>query len=352
MGDQKGRAKTLQFSIIMITIPTFLIAYLPTFATAGYYSVALLVLVRIWQGICIGGIHGGFLVYLTETAPHKKRAFFTSFGTIGANLGILLAFIITFLIRTFLPEETFMAWGWRLPYFMSAIFAVLIYLNRFSFKETAPFTKYLNQKTLINKPIKTMFRSNKLTLLRLIGMCCMGSTFYCYSIVFFPYLVQQEKYFTSNLAALLTSIFLLLMIFFIPIGAFICDRVGRRPMLMFNAGFIICVTFFSIFLSNTHDIFLFIFAFILFSFGSALEQSVTPISMIESLPTGVRYSTVSFAYNAANGIFGGTLPLVCAWLWGRSYTLGPSLYVMVMAVITGLVVYFFVHETLDKKSLD
>src|SRR6185437_8869909 len=85
--DKKGRAKTLRFSIIMIAIPTFLIGCLPSFSMAGFYAIGFLLFIRIWQGICIGGEYGGCLVYLTEIAPRRRRAFFTSFGTISANLG-------------------------------------------------------------------------------------------------------------------------------------------------------------------------------------------------------------------------------------------------------------------------
>lgn len=349
LADKKGRAITLKFSVLMITIPTLFIGFLPSFNSLGYYSVVLLIVTRMWQGICIGGIHGGFLVYLTETAPRKKRAIFASVGTIGANLGILFAFIITFLMRSTLSETNFIAWGWRVPYFMSAIFCFIIYLSRFSFKETIPFAKLMNRNQITNHPVKTIFQTNKLTLLKLIGMCCMGSTFYCYGIIFFPYLLGNIKHFSANTTTLLSSIFLVLMIIFIPIGASICDRVGRRPMLLFNVCFILSVIFFSMFAMHENSIFLLIFAFILFSLGSAFEQSATPVYMIETLPTNVRYTTLSFAYNLGNGIFGGTLPLLCEWLWTGSYWVGPAIYVAVMTSITGLIVYFFVTETFENS---
>jgi MHS family proline/betaine transporter-like MFS transporter len=352
MGDTKGRAKTLRFSIIMVAFPTFLIGCIPTFFMIHSYAIFFLLIVRIWQGICIGGEYGGSLVYLTEKAPQHRRAFFTSFGTISANVGILSAMLIVSLMHLLFSDEFFNQWGWRIPYFLSGIFCFFIYFSRFQLEETIPFERLSTKKLIVGNPISTMFKTNKVTILRLLGMCCIGSTFYSYCIIFLPYLLEKQKHYPHFHIFFLTSFFSLLMIFFIPFFTNISDRIGRRPMLLFNAFYIGMVSLLSLFLLQSTSYSLIIFAFLLFSLGSALEQSTTPVSMIESLPSSVRYTTLSFAYNLGNGIFGGTLPLICQWLLTKSFTISPAIYVTFIAAISGIVVFFFVNETSQQSLID
>ncbi len=345
LGDKRGRAKTLRLSILLIAFPTFIIGLLPTFSMIGFYATIFLLCVRIWQGICIGGEYSGCLLYLTEIAPRRKRALFSAFGTISANVGILVSITIAFILQNTFSIDNLETWGWRIPYLFGGIFALVIFINRLYLTETIPFKVLTHKNLIVADPIKIMFKKNYMTLLRLIGMCCMGSTFYCFCVIFLPYLLENEGNFTNNLTLLLTSIFLICMVAFIPLGAYFCDKVGRKPMLLFNVAFIITILFINFYLSNSYNASLLIFVYILFSLGSAFEQSATPVAIIENLPTNVRYTTLSFAYNVANGIFGGTLPFICQWLWSQTSMLGPTLYLVAMAIITGMIVFFFINET-------
>jgi MHS family proline/betaine transporter-like MFS transporter len=126
MGDTKGRVKTLRFSILMISLPTLLIGCLPTYATIGIAAPIGLMLIRIWQGISIGGEYSGNIIYLAESAPDKYRATITSLASTGANAGILLATVVGAISHYFFSDATFKEWGWRLPYLLSGILGLLL----------------------------------------------------------------------------------------------------------------------------------------------------------------------------------------------------------------------------------
>ncbi len=126
LGDKFGRASTLRLSILMISLPTLLIGVLPTYHQIGILAPILLTLIRIWQGISIGGEYSGNIIYLAETAPTNYRATFTSFAATGANLGILLAAVVGTLTSSLFTTTQLASWGWRVPYLISGFFCIII----------------------------------------------------------------------------------------------------------------------------------------------------------------------------------------------------------------------------------
>ena len=123
----------------MITLPTLLIGFLPTYNQVGIAAPILLTLVRIWQGISLGGEYSGNIIYLAETAPEKRRAFFTSFAATGANLGILLATIVEIICKYSFSDELFKSFTWRIPYIGSSLLSLFIYWTRLNINETKIF---------------------------------------------------------------------------------------------------------------------------------------------------------------------------------------------------------------------
>ena len=111
LGDKMGRAKTLRLSILMITLPTLIIGCIPSYQQIGIFAPILLTLARMWQGISIGGEYGGNLIYLAETAPVRYRATFTSFASMGANIGILLAALVGIITSSLFTAEIVDVWG-------------------------------------------------------------------------------------------------------------------------------------------------------------------------------------------------------------------------------------------------
>lgn len=348
LGDKRGRAKTLRLSILMISIPTLLIGCLPTYASTGILAPILLIMIRMWQGISLGGEYSGSLIYLTEAAPKNRRATLTSLIPMGANFGILLASLVVAATSYFFSEDQFVEFGWRLPYLISGVLSLVIYFTRLKIEETPVFCE-MKRKHLIQKnPVKFVLRHNIPQILRTIGMVCMGSTFYYLCFIYMPTFLIENLHYSITKASVLMTCFIASMLVFVPVGGMLCDRVGRRRLLLFNAVFIAVFTIpgFYLLLKNSAIIFPVIFVLSIFTLASSLEQATTCVSVVENYPAPARFTGLSVGYNISTAIFGGTAPLVCQWLSNKTQlTLAPAFYIVICALITLMVVSFSVKET-------
>ncbi len=346
LGDTMGRAKTLRLSVLMISLPTLAVGLLPTYHQIGILAPILLLLIRMWQGISIGGEYSGNLIYLAETAPINYRATCTSFVSMGSNIGILLSALIGIIVSNWLSESVLESWGWRVPYLLSGAFCLIIYFFRLQLQESQTFEKLKQANQLVKNPIKEVFKYNFPQLMRTLGLVCMGSTFYMFCFVYIPMYVSQNNHGTIQDTSVLMSLFIALMIVLVPIAGLICDRVGRRTMLLFNAMLIASSAVPGFYFLQYKCFLLLAPILLLFTVASSLEQGTTSVAVVENFPPSARYTGVSLGYNLGNGLLGGTVPMICEWLLTNTeIVLAPAIYIALCALLTGLVVYFFVPET-------
>jgi MHS family proline/betaine transporter-like MFS transporter len=346
MGDRKGRAKTLRLSILMISLPTLLIGFLPTYKEVGILAPILLVLIRMWQGISLGGEYSGNLIYLTESAPMDLRATITSFAGTGANLGILLASMASAASSYFFSDHSFQEYGWRLPYILSGLLSIFIYLTRLQMQETKVFETLEKEKRIPKDPIRIVLRDNIPQVLRTIGLVCMGSTFYYLCFIYMPTFLMQNLHYTLNQASTLMTFFIGTMIVLVPLAGYLCDHLSRRTILLFNALFVAIITVPGFYFLLRNYIFYVFPVLGLFTIASSLEQAATSVAVVENYPLPARYTGLSFGYNIGNAIFGGTAPLICQWLLTKTHVIvAPAIYIVCCALITALVVLFTVKDT-------
>ena len=136
------------------------------------------------------------------------------------------------------------------------------------------------------------------------------------------------------------------MIFLVPAAGWLCDHVGRRKMLLFNALLIGLITLPGFYFLSGQSSFLIFVVLSLFTISSSLEQATTSVTVVENFPAPARYTGLSLGYNVGNAVFGGTAPLICEWLLTKThFVLAPAFYIVACAVLTGLVVFFWVPET-------
>jgi MHS family proline/betaine transporter-like MFS transporter len=346
MGDRKGRARTLRLSVLMISLPTLLIGFLPTYRSVGVWAPVLLTLIRVWQGISLGGEYSGNLIYLTESAPKKLRATITSLAGTGANLGIMLASMVSAACSYFFSDALFESFGWRVPYILSGLLSFFIYFTRLNMQETQVFEYLKKENKLAKNPIAVVFKRNMPEVLRTIGLVCMGSTFYYLCFIYMPtFLIQNLKFSLAGASGLIT-LCIGAMIILVPLSGFLSDHINRRKMLLFNVAIIVLFTVPGFYLLLQSQFYLIIVAVGAFTVMSSLEQATTSVAVVENFPTPARYTGLSLGYNIGNAIFGGTAPLVCEWLLTKThYLYAPAIYIVACALITGLVVFFSVKDT-------
>jgi len=232
-------------------------------------------------------------------------------------------------------DDLFKIWGWRIPYIVSGLFCLLVYLTRLNLEETPAFLEMRRQHHIKRNPILSTFKNNRPALLRILGLACMGSTFYYFCFIYLPIILNQDLHYSILKTTHLETLLIAAMIILVPMAGYLNDRIGRYRMFLFNAIFIsliiipgLYILYKNIFLSG-------LFVLIIFTFASSLEQGTTPAVLVENFPVEERYTGISFAYNIVNGLLGGTIPLICTWLVIHlNIALAPGFYVTMYALIT------------------
>lgn len=333
-GDTRGRAKTLRISILIITFSTFLVGFIPSYEKIGLTAPVLFILLRLIQGISIGGEYSGIIIYLAESAPRNKRGFTTSFAAIGANLGFLLATATLMLLHLFFSEKVIADWVWRLPFLLIGLPGSLIIYYRFKLSETPVYSQLKKNHRLEPIPFIAAIKFAPYQLLKILGLTCMGSTFY---YVFFGYMpTYLEHYIGFSLADALTieSLMLIIMLFTVPLAGMCGDFFTRKKMLIITSIAIILLVLPCFYLLQSKSILLALLSLGIATILSSLEQGNTLIAIVENCPENVRYSGIAFSYNLGNALFGGGTPLVVTLLTEKIGLVTPAYYLTFMAAIT------------------
>ena len=333
-GDTRGRAKTLRISILIITISTVLVGFIPSYEKIGLTAPVLFILLRLIQGISIGGEYSGIIIYLAESAPRNKRGFTTSFAAIGANLGFLLATATLMLLHLFFSEKVIADWVWRLPFLLIGLPGSLIIYYRFKLSETPVYSQLKKNHRLEPIPFIAAIKFAPYQLLKILGLTCMGSTFY---YVFFGYMpTYLEHYIGFSLADALTieSSMLIIMLFTVPLAGVCGDYFTRKKMLIITSIAILFLVLPCFYLLQFKSLLLVLLSLGTATILSSLEQGNTLTAIVENCPENVRYSGIAFSYNLGNALFGGSAPLVVTLLTEKKGLITPAYYLIFMAGIT------------------
>src|SRR5262245_9649183 len=254
LGDLVGRKYTFLITITIMGLSTFIVGLLPSYASIGIAAPVLLIGLRLLQGLALGGEYGGAATYVAEHAPHGKRGLHTSWIPTTATVGLLLSLIVILVTRTWIGEEAFAAWGWRVPFLVSLILLIFSVYIRMKLNESPTFQKMKEEGKGSKAPLTESFGkwSNlKIVLLALFGLTA-GQAVVWYAGQFYAlYFLTQTLKVDAQTANIWIAISLLIGTpFFILFGS-LSDRIGRKPIIM--AGCLLAViTYFPIFKAITH----------------------------------------------------------------------------------------------------
>ncbi len=333
-GDTRGRATTLRISVLMISLSTFLVGLLPSYEEAGMISPVMFILLRLIQGLSIGGEYSGIMIYLAESAPTNKRGFITSFAAVGANLGFLLATLTLMLLHLLFTATIIATWAWRAPFLLIGLPGLLLIYYRFKLSETPVYSELKKKHRIESVPFVAAIKSAPYQLLKIFGLTCMGSTFY---YVFFGYMpTYLERYigFTVNEALAVVSMMLMAMLLTVPLAGMCGDYFTRKKMLIVTAIVTIVLVIPCFYLLRFHSLSLALLSLGIATILSSLEQGNTLAVVVENCPENVRYSGIAFSYNLGNALFGGSAPLIVTLMTEKIGLVSPAYYLIVMTSIT------------------
>jgi MHS family proline/betaine transporter-like MFS transporter len=312
IGDKYSRKTALSFSIMLMSFPTSLIGLLPSYSEIGLLAPLALVIIRMMQGISIGGETSGFMTYLMESVPDQKRKHL--FGAIALSstaLGIFLGFVAVFICNFYFSDVDY---AWRIPFLISFPVGIVGFYIRSKLDETPEFQNLKNKNLLAKSPFLELFREHKTRFFVICGLFVSISVpFY----IFFGFLVAFLTKIIGYSQLQVSIIYLassFAFIIFPFLSGFLSDRFGIGKVLLFAITTFAALVFpiFSLILSENFAATL--VGCLLFIFTITLYQGSVPSLVTQIFPTKVRAIGTAFSFNMVSVIFGGFTPLVLTWL--------------------------------------
>ena len=249
LGDMIGRKYTFLVTILIMGLSTFIVGILPTYASIGVAAPIILIVLRLLQGLALGGEYGGAATYVAEHAPHGKRGAYTAWIQTTATLGLFLSLMVILGTRTALGEEAFADWGWRIPFIVSILLLAISVWIRLSMNESPAFQKMKAEGKTSKAPLKESFgewKNLKIVILALVGLTA-GQAVVWYTGQFYAlFFLTQALKVDGATANILVAVSLLIGTpFFIVFGA-LSDKIGRKPIIL--AGCLLAaLTYFPVF---------------------------------------------------------------------------------------------------------
>src|SRR5215472_2640422 len=310
LGDLIGRKFTFMLTLGLMGAATFVVGLLPGYAVIGALAPILLVTMRVLQGLALGGEYGGAATYIAEHAPDGQRGFYTSWIQTTATMGIVLALLIILICRQSLGEDAFSAWGWRVPFLISAVLVALSAYIRLKLEESPIFARLKRQGNASYNPVKDTYSSGKNV--GLMAIALFGATA-PEGVVWYSGQFYALFYMTTVLKVPYVTVYIVMILAltvgslgFLVFGA-LSDRIGRRNIM--TLGFALAVvtywpvfTWLGTFRDNPVMLTLLVFYLVIL-----VTMVYGPIAafLVELFPARIRYSSMSMPYHIGNGWFGG-----------------------------------------------
>lgn len=346
LGDLVGRKFAFLLSIIVMGVGATFTGLLPTYASVGLVAPALLLIVRVLQGLALGGEYGGAAIYIAEHAPDRSRGYWTGYIQATATCGLLLSLAVVLATRVSLGQDDFLLWGWRVPFLMSSVLVVIAILLRWRLKETPIFTKLKNAGKTSDAPLReSMTNKMNLRLVFLALVVVSGSSVIWHTAQFYSMIFMQTvlnlDFLTSGLIML--PALLLGAPFFVLFG-WLSDKVGRKKILLLAnlSGAIALIplyvgmrTF-----SSPPNIPLLATLVFLQVLLSAMAYGPLAAFLVELFPARIRYTSLSISHGVGTGDIGDGTVLIAPALvlaTGNIYTgLTWSVAVPLITLLVGL----------------
>jgi MHS family alpha-ketoglutarate permease-like MFS transporter len=341
--DRHGRRAALTLSVTLMATGSLVIACTPGYATIGIAAPVLLVTARLLQGLSVGGEYGTSATYMSEVATEGRRGFFSSFQYVTLASGQLVALAVQILLQQTLSKDDLATWGWRIPFVIGAVAAVIVFWLRRSMDESAEFEAQPKNRRFKQGSLRELAKHPR-AVLTVVGLTLGGT------VAFYTFTTYLQKFMVNTTGLEKSQVtwinFLALLIFVLlqPVGGLLSDKIGRRPLLIF---FGIGTTLLTVPILTALEDATPVTAFLLMLAGLVIVSGYTSINAIvkaELFPTAIRALGVGMLYGVTVAIFGGTAEYVALWLKDAGHESSFYYYVAGCALVS-LIVYLTMTET-------
>lgn len=332
IGDKFGRKKALTMSMIMMAVPTGCIGLLPSYEAIGIAAPILLTLIRILQGLSLGGAYSGSISYVVEHAPPDQRSTVGSVIKLSLVIGFLFGSVVSTIVASLLSPEDFYSWGWRLPFFLGVGIGFVGFYIRNHGEESPVYEQAKKDGTLSKAPVRDAFVKHPVKMIQaFMAYIFVTIPFYIIAIYMIAY-TKRHLGLSEDDALLINSIAMATMLITIFPAARLADKIGRRPVLLMAIVAMLLLTYPAFMLMQSAT-FMSVLA------GQAILAMILgwylgpiPATLVEIFPTSVRYTGMSLAYNLC-AILGGFTPSVAEWMIRET---GSNMSIMWLLIGAGI----------------
>ncbi|MFT4393490.1 MFS transporter [Gordonia lacunae] len=337
-GDRVGRKSMLVITLMMMGVCTALIGLLPTHAQIGVWAPILLVILRVIQGIAVGGEWGGAVLLISENAPPSRRGFFSAFSQVGVTLGFILSSSV-FALVNLLPEDEFLSWGWRIPFLLGLVLMIAGLVIRMKVQETPVFEELQAEDDRVRYPALEAIKTQRRSILVTVGarMAENGGSY-----IFAVFSLAYGVHIGVGSGVILTAIIVAnILETFTMVGfAALSDRIGRRPVYLIGAvGVIIWAAPFFLLINTKNTALIWLAIIVAISICHSAMIGTQPSFFSELFTGKVRYSGLSIGHEVAAIFAGGVAPLIATGLLAWSGTYWPiAVYLALFGVLSTVAV--------------
>ncbi|MBL8839496.1 MAG: MFS transporter [Alphaproteobacteria bacterium] len=329
IGDRLGRRAALTFSVAAMAVPTFLVGALPSYEVLGAAAPILLTILRMVQGLSVGGEYTTSIVFMVERAPPGRRGVIGALACCGAVAGILVGSATGAALASVLPPETLEAWGWRIPFLLGLVVGLAGFIIRRHIHEEP------RAGTAPRAPLREAVRNHGPLLARLAGLSMFNSVGFYVMFVYIVSWLQHVDGVSPTRALEINTISMVVMVPLMVCMGWLGDRIGRKPVLFGAAafGFAGALPLFG--LMHHADPTLALLGQLGFVVAVGAFLGTQPAMMVEAVPKSVRCTAIALGYNVTLGVVGGLSPLAATWLVERTHDdFSPAYMIMAAAAIS------------------
>ncbi|WP_313047813.1 glycine betaine/L-proline transporter ProP [Atlantibacter subterraneus] len=356
LGDKYGRQKILAITIVIMSVSTFCIGLIPSYASIGIWAPVLLLLCKMAQGFSVGGEYTGASIFVAEYSPDRKRGFMGSWLDFGSIAGFVLGAGVVVMLSAMIGEEKFLEWGWRIPFFLALPLGIIGLYLRHALEETPAFQQHVDKLEqgdrdgLRDGPkvsFKEIATKHWRSLLTCIGVVITTNVTYYMLLTYMPSYLSHNLHYSEDHGVLIIIAIMIGMLFVQPIMGLLSDRFGRRPFVIFGSVALLLLAIPAFILINSNVIGLIFAGLLMLAVILNAFTGVMASTLPAMFPTHIRYSALASAFNISV-LVAGLTPTLAAWLVETSDDLMmPAYYLMVIAVI-GLITGLTMKETANR----